>query len=421
MDGQTDSQLNTIPATKKNEEEANSEIIVPKKHIKVITLRSWKMFESNINSLPDDIVFDILVRIPAQDIYRSVRSVYRKWYQMIHTHKFRNTHLHHSTCGLLLRKRVSQSTELTFMSLSRQGQIELTKLNCELKQEIRCNSCNGLVLESETKDGSSIYITNPVTMQRFSLPRLLYPLSGQSFRFYAIAYASLSMKYKVVRVYLDRENYQWGCIILTVGVYKSWRPICTKHVSLVANTNLRFRPLTTEGFVHWAKSGNYILTLNVETEIITESLVPSSSGAEVYYFSTVKYLSMLIEREGGCSWEVWEMKPETGEWTQLPGIDLEDRMCDILGVIFGVICGGLREGDKPYRSLACIRRCLVPVGWLEYKEVLLYRLYCPLTGQQLSLCMAWNIRLKKFEFIELDSELYGFFPHRNSLLWLDGC
>ncbi|KAL3615385.1 hypothetical protein CASFOL_041046 [Castilleja foliolosa] len=134
MDEQTDSQLNTAPTTKRNEEEGNSEIIVPKKRIKVIKfrshpyyLRSCKRLESNINSLPDDIVFDILVQIPAQDIYSAVRPVCRKWYQMTRTHKVVNTHLHHSTYGLLLQKQVSKSIELTFMSLSRQGQIELTR------------------------------------------------------------------------------------------------------------------------------------------------------------------------------------------------------------------------------------------------------------------------------------------------------
>ncbi|KAL3615384.1 hypothetical protein CASFOL_041045 [Castilleja foliolosa] len=244
-------------------------------------------------------------------------------------------------------------------------------------------------------------------MQRFSLPPTTYSLTGLGFGFSAIAY-------KVVRAYCTSIQRR-ACIILTVGVDKSWRPICAKHISIQANLNFTFVPLTTEGFVHWAKSGSYVLTLNVETEIITEYLVPSSASSScggVYYLSAVKYLSMLIER-GGWSWEVWEMKPETGEWTQLPGIDLEDRMYEIFG--------GLREGDKPYRSFACIRRLLVPVGWLEYKEVLLYRLYCPRTRQRLSTCIAWNIRLKEFEFIELDSDLDGFFVHRNSLLWLDGC
>ncbi|KAL3652731.1 hypothetical protein CASFOL_002412 [Castilleja foliolosa] len=397
-------------------EEGDSEIHVPKKRLKVKNgrshpyhLRSCKRLESNINSLPDDIVFDILVRIPAQDIYGAVKPVCRKWYQMICTHKFVNTHLHHSTYGLLIQKQVKLSTQLTFMSLSRQGQIELTRLNYEPEHNLWCSSCNGLILECESRNVLALYITNPVTVQRFSLPRPVYPSNGLGIRFSAMAYASLSMEYKVVLVHYTSGE-KWGCTILTVGVDESWRPVCAQHLSLEAKVNLAFRPLTTEGFVHWAKSGNYLLTLNVETETITEYRVPSSSsGDRLFYFSTVKYLSMLIVR-GECSWEVWEMKPKTGEWTQLPGIDLKDQVYEIFE--------GLRERGRIYKSTAFIRSRIFPVGWLEYREVLIYRFWCP---QQLNIGIIWNIRLKEFEFVDLDSDSESLFVHRNSLLWLDGC
>ncbi|KAL3615463.1 hypothetical protein CASFOL_041124 [Castilleja foliolosa] len=380
-------------ATKKtNEEEGDSEV---------------KSGRSNINSLPDEIVFDILVQIPAQDIYGAVRFVCLKWNQMIRTHKFVNTHLHHSTYGLLIQKRIPRSLKLTFISLSRQGQIELTRLNYEPEHHIWCSSCNGLILECERENNRALYITNPVTMQRFFLPPFSFPDPCEGFYNSAIAYASLSMEYKVVRVYLNREC-QSGCAILTVGVDESWRPVCTQHLSLEASVDLTSCPLTTEGFVHWAQRGNYVLTLNVETEIIAEYCVPSS-GNSFYYFSTVKYLSMLIGR-GGWSWEVWEMTPETGEWTQLPGIDLKDRMYEIFE--------RLSERGRIYKFAAFVSSRIFPVGWLEYKEVLLYRLWCP---QQLRICIVWNIRLKEFEFVDLDSYPEGFFVHRNSLSSLDGC
>ncbi|KAL3615464.1 hypothetical protein CASFOL_041125 [Castilleja foliolosa] len=366
---------------------------------------------SNINSLPDEIVFDILVRIPAQDIYGAVRFVCLKWNQMIRTHKFVNTHLHHSTYGLLIQKRIQRSIKLTFMSLSRQGQIELTSLNYELEHRIWCSSCNGLILECERENERALYITNPVTMQRFFLPPFSFPDPCEGFYNSAIAYASLSMEYKVVRVYikvLNRE-YLWGCTILTVGVDESWRPVCTQHLSPEAKENLKYTPLTTEGFVHWAYKGNCVLTLNVETEIITEYHVPSSSDDILFYFSTVKYLSMLIER-GGWSWEVWEMKPETGEWTQLPGIDLKDRMYEIFE--------GLSERSRIYKSAAFIGSPIIPVGWLEYKEVLGYHVQC---SEQRRIRIVWNIQLKELEFVDLGPSSDIFFFHRNSLSWLNKC
>ncbi|GFP94632.1 hypothetical protein PHJA_001607600 [Phtheirospermum japonicum] len=332
---------------------------------------------------------------------------------MIHTHKFVNTHLHRSTYGLLIQNIVPPTVRLTFMALSRQGRIELTRLNYEPRYKIWCSSCNGLILESERKNLYALYITNPATMQHFALPPFFFP-STTAFTHSAIAYASLSMEYKVVRVYYQEE--QWCCAIVTAGVDESWRRVCTQHLSFEAKELLRLKPLTTEGFVHWAKWGNYVLTLNVETEIITEYLVISLCygdrfGDNYYYFSTVKYLSLLIRRRGWL-WEVWEMKPETGEWTKLSGIEFTDRKCEILGL--------LCERDTIFKPVGNSESSIIPVGWLEYKEVFVYCFFSPLSYKESRICVAWNVRLKEYELIELDSNRNEYFVHRNSLLWLDG-
>ncbi|KAL3624451.1 hypothetical protein CASFOL_031119 [Castilleja foliolosa] len=411
MDKLTDSQVNT-------EEEGKSVIDVPKKRVKVKNgsrshsyyLRSLK---KNINSLPDEIVFDILVQIPAQDIYNTVSPVCRKWYQMIHTHTFVNTNLHRSTYGLLIQNRSSEPFTLTFMALSRQGRVELTRLNYEPEFTMWCNGCNGLILETERDDPFVLYITNPVTMQRSPLPLSPIPLFGMGFLFSAIAYASLSMKYKVIRSYQD--NSIRFCSILTIGVEESWRPVNTQHLSLETKSVLLCRPLTTEGFVHWVDKVNYVLTLNVETEIITAYLVPSPCSGErhgynYYYLPTVKYLSLLIWRE--WSWEVWEMKPETGEWTNLPGIELSDRKCEILEWF----------SKRDSKSDGYSDGRLEPVGWLEYGEVLVCCITFIYEHDNHRVCIVWNIRSKEIEYLELPfSTWVAFFHHRNSLLWLDGC
>ncbi|KAL3626462.1 hypothetical protein CASFOL_030011 [Castilleja foliolosa] len=423
MDGLTDSLLKTVPTTKKTDEEekGNSEIDTPTKRAKVNNGQSQSrpyykrldLLNTNINSLPDELVVDILVHIPAQDIYSAVMTVCFKWYKIIHTHTFINTHLHHSTYGLIAQNQVSQTNQLTFMTLSRQGRVELTRLNYEAKYKIWCNSCNGLILEWVFVNQSSFYITNPATMQHFALPPFFDPMY---FTYSAFAYASVSMEYKVVIVF--RQEKEWCCAILTVGVDESWRPVRTQHLSLESKKLLVHEPFTTEGFVHWAYRGNYVLTLNVETEIITEYSVPSlSSGDDIighHYHSAAKYLTLLIEFRGWL-WEVWEMKPETGEWTKLPGIeihDLKDRKGQILGWI-----GNFDTKFKCSGSGIIV----LSVGWLKYKEVLLFKVYSPDMRLAHRFCFAWNVRTKEIQFIELDSNEYPFLVHRHSLVWLDGC
>ncbi|KAL3626465.1 hypothetical protein CASFOL_030014 [Castilleja foliolosa] len=403
MDGFTDdSQLNTIPTTKKidEEEEKGNSAIVP-----------------NINSLPDELVFEILVHLPAQDIYSAVMNVCLKWYKIIHTHTFVNTHLHRSNYGLLVQNKFSQPTQLSFIGLSRQGRAELTRLNYKPKYKIWCNSCNGLILEWEREklNLSGLYITNPATMQHFALPPIFDPMC---FIYSALAYASVSMVYKVVIAF--HQDREWCCLILTVGVDESWRLVRTQHLSLESKKRLFLRtPLTTEGFVHWASGGDFVLTLNVETEIITEYSVPSLSfGYDIisyHYYSAVKYLSLLI-RCRGWYWEIWEMKPETGEWTKFPGIkgkDLKDRRGEIVNWLF--------EHDKEFNLSSSRMSTLVPVGWLKYKEVLVFHVVRPGMNLAPRFCMAWNVRSKETQFIELDSGENVFLVHMNSLVWLDGC
>ncbi|KAL3629277.1 hypothetical protein CASFOL_026499 [Castilleja foliolosa] len=58
---------------------------------------------TEIESLPDEVLFDVLVRLQARDIYDLARLVCRKWYHMIHTRTFIYAHLQRSTYGLLFR------------------------------------------------------------------------------------------------------------------------------------------------------------------------------------------------------------------------------------------------------------------------------------------------------------------------------
>ncbi|KAL3626459.1 hypothetical protein CASFOL_030008 [Castilleja foliolosa] len=244
------------------------------------------------------------------------------------------------------------------------------------------------------------------------------------FFYSALAYASLSMVYKVVIVF-HQEKDEGCCAILTVGVDESWRPLRTQYLSLESKKLLTYNNnkelLTTEGFVHWVSriKFNCILTLNVETEVITEySVTPISSCDNMlvhYYFSAVKYLTLLIGFRG-LSWEVWEMKPDTGEWMKSPGIegnDLKDRKDEIIRWI------GKR--DRKFKSFGSSSINLLPVGWLKYKEVLLFNAHSLTMRLAHEFCFAWNVRSKEMQFIELDINSNFYLVHRNSLVWLDGC
>lgn len=90
--------------------------------------------------------------------------------------------------------------------------------------------------------------------------------------------------------------------------------------------------------MHWY-SDTHIWTLNLETEIMTQTPVPRhvnnrhylfdvqyiapTSVESKYYLSTPgKSLSVLVWLSQLC-WDIWDVRSETGEWTKTGHIDLK--------------------------------------------------------------------------------------------------
>ncbi|KAL3614447.1 hypothetical protein CASFOL_028238 [Castilleja foliolosa] len=354
---------------------------------------------SSSSSLPDDIWFEILAHLPAKDIYELGRLVCWKWYRMIYTHIFIYTNLQYTPYGLIFICGDSQVRMKTPLLVTmQQGRIEISKLS-DAFTLLLWNTCNGLIVTGVLKrNGIIYYIANPITKQVFVLPPTPSPTSVTSRC--GIGYSSVSMEYKVVVTTL--YNYPWG--IITPGVDSSWRVVRTDHFGLLP-LMIRGPPLTTEGFMHWTldeclsdtKVGNQVLSLDVETEIVTKSCVPLDYDRDYdhwKYLSTGRYLTLLITR-GQCLWEVWEMK--SGEWRKLDGviIDLGTQMFQQFGFE------------------------LVPVGWLTYLEVLVLRV---VSGVRVYNYL-YNLLTKETNLLELPMESVRVKPlvHKNSLVWLAGC
>ncbi|KAL3629210.1 hypothetical protein CASFOL_026432 [Castilleja foliolosa] len=354
----------------------------------------------DIESLPEEVLFDVLVRLEAQDIYDSARLVCSKWYHMIHTHTFIYAHLQRSTYGLLFQYTNGNSF---FMSVGESGRVEISKKRYNLKCPIK-TSCNGLLLEFERGSNYNIYALNPATRQIFALP----PFAGQliSYRLFGIAYAAASMVYKAV-VLSRYPKTVW--FILTIGVDNSWRTVGSECLSSLETTKVHVSksiPLITEGFVHWYNGvTNVVLTMNVETEIITETSGPTPKGKQNQrniYLSTGRYLSLLRPCGDFC-WEVWEMKPKIDyRWRKVCDISLEAHKCSTFQ--------RFRINEYTY---------LIPRGWLKYPEVLVFVDNVGCWSQ----IFVFNLLTQEIVTIELpDKSLdYRLVVHKNSLVWLGGC
>ncbi|XP_057785348.1 F-box only protein 8-like [Salvia miltiorrhiza] len=360
--------------------------------------RCKKEMPANIECLPKDLLFEILLRLPTDHLYERVRLVCRRWYHIIHSHAFINSQMHGSTYGLLLSPRKAKALPL-YVTADADGGIHTSELNHISKWGVLA-TCNGLVLELDNKRFPRL--ANPATKQSFLLPP--YPKGGMYYPlYYGLACSAASLAYKVIApspVYpAPLRQIDHGLVVLTVGVDESWRNVEVHHLpDHVRRCLLPQTPMNSEGFLHWAR-GRYCATMDVETEIITLSEAPYEYHESKYrYLSTGRCVSLLVVC-GDLSWEVWEMKAETGEWRKaLPNVDLGAEKCRI----------------QPFG------RVLEPLGWVKYPHVLAFY-FTAFYGEEWRHCIFYNLDTHQLHSIELPKSYsmhYRAFPHKNNLIWL---
>ncbi|KAL6533537.1 hypothetical protein OROMI_027649 [Orobanche minor] len=309
---------------------------------------------TSIESLPNELLSDILLRLPADYLHDRARFVCHRWYCLIHSYHFVHTQIHHSTYGLLICRERSYPLFMT-ATPTQLGQIEMSEFSriCTT----RISSCNGLALDLNFRT-KLLHVINLATGQTRVLPSSSTCVRDIPHRC-GIAYAAASMRYKVTVPY--RRAYI-HLAILTVGVDNSWREVEVEHLSKHARLLVALRPLISDGFMHFVSwHTRSIVTFDVETEILSESEVPlphpflgrsPKNEKHWYYLSTGRFLSLLVGNLD-FSWEVWGMESRSGEWSKLlPDIDLGAHKCRLLQFAYGQ------------------SKVLNPTGWVKYPEIL---------------------------------------------------
>ncbi|GER41502.1 F-box and associated interaction domains-containing protein [Striga asiatica] len=351
---------------------------------------------TDISSLPDDIVFKILLHLPAQDIYNVTRLVCPQWYRTIHSADFINEHLNSSPRGLLIQN-IEDKTARTspiFAYVDR-GQIEISKLDYKFRDMV-WTSCNGLILEGDLKARFTVIVANPATKQHFSIPTHEYHIDDRWHT--GLGYVPTSMEYKVVHTF-DSDFY-----VLTLGVDDVWRRVECGHLTPPAKKLLRrLTPLVTEGYMHWVHPArNIVVMLDLEKEGFRQLRGPPGKKRGNCGFLEGDLLSCYVRR-GWLSWGVWELRPGSEEWEKVMGIELGGRAPELEN-----LCG--KDGGDCDWGLSV-------VGWIKYKEVLVFRVSCPSR-----VCIAYSVRTGELRAFKLDCEGYkhNYLPHRSSLVWLGG-
>ncbi|XP_071930381.1 uncharacterized protein [Coffea arabica] len=315
-----------------------------------------KQKRSSIPYLSPEIIFNILVYLPADILYNVVRYVCREWYKIISSPTFVDAHLQKVDRGILIRQSYPEYYIHHVEMVKRD--LEVIELDSSALPIYSMSSCNGLVLMGKSEKENR-YVANLVTKEVVIIP----PPSAAAkanICFSAMGY-TCSKKYKLVEFYY---SHQWTLEIgiLTLGVDKEWRCLCqldgTWKFEKFRGIDLIFKKpiVSTDGILHWPHDQlPLVLNLDLETETFYICAAPQCSEMKRRRYLGTGQSLCFMDYLGKFSWELWLLKDaETGEWTKLANIDLGPHK------------------QMLRRSLCPGGFQIVPVGWLKDGEIVIF-------------------------------------------------
>ncbi|KAG5541516.1 hypothetical protein RHGRI_021371 [Rhododendron griersonianum] len=358
--------------------------------------------QSKIISLPQELVFNILVLLPADVLHNVMRYLCFQWCKIICNPVFRKAHLLRSSASGLFIQYEFGSRNAYYVDTGTRD-VTVTRINFQNSCKVWA-TCDGLVLFSYPYDRNNIYIANPITKQQVTLPPFKWSWFGSCF---TLACARSTGEYKVVGTY--KENQVFCCGIITVGKDLTWGTVDTRNICMDKRIFLKHRPHSTGGYVYWASQAwSSLLILDVETEVLLEFLAPKSSsqGWQIWYKEMGNFLGcMFLSFNALLVFEVLVLAdPKTGEWKNLYKFDLNGKREFIRLSLY----------KEFYRATVLE---LQPIAWVNNGEVLVFTTFDPASTSYI----AHNVKTgETYSFSMCEENDTPFWcPHVNSLVSLD--
>lgn len=189
-------------------------------------LKGKKTEENGINLpyLPDHIISDILIRVPAAHLYCVFRLVCKPWQNLIGSSSFVAQNIFHNKTQVFVA--FPSSSKMKYYK-TRVLEMDDNTLDFKLRNVplarlglIR-SSCKGLVLVNAPRSPGVLHIMNLLTKSHLTLPKCPSGCPHESCGA-AIGFDPCTQEYKVVHMYSDGFGYK----IFNLGrSYNSWRII----------------------------------------------------------------------------------------------------------------------------------------------------------------------------------------------------
>ncbi|KAK9992038.1 hypothetical protein SO802_027023 [Lithocarpus litseifolius] len=292
---------------------------------------------------PDEVIFQILARLPVKSLFRT-KTVCKLWYRLSSDKFFIQLYNEVSVKNPMVLVEVSEVSEaksslICVDNLRGVSEISLDFLNDRVK--IRA-SCNGLLCCSSIPDKGVYYVCNPMTREFRLLPKSrerpvtrFYPDGEDSL--VGLACNLRTQKFNVVlagyhRSFGHRSDGTFICFVFDSESNK-WRKFKSFQDYHFTHMN-RNQVVFVNGSLHWLTASSCILVLDLDCDIWRKMSLPDKlgygSGNRIYMLELDSCLSLI---EISDSWmNIWVLKDYVREeW------DLADRVS--LRCIRGLVPG----------------------------------------------------------------------------------
>ncbi|XP_028759928.1 F-box protein At3g07870 isoform X2 [Neltuma alba] len=232
--------------------------------------------QCKIQTLPPNIVIDILSRLPIKSIL-SCKRVCKAWLRLILHPRFVELQLARSSASILIKTipSLSESRKIILTHVDQRGRdpYRFDKLMLTPKINLPCskfglvNSCNGLLCLSGVEKDDPIWVCNPILGEYVTIPPASEGRNSGSF--VGLGFCAATNRYKVLQTFHPKVKWS-GNDYLDAEIYHmdtgTWKSIGYAPCALVAPSFNSF----LRGSLHWVPSAGgsseYIYSFNFETE-----------------------------------------------------------------------------------------------------------------------------------------------------------
>ncbi|KAI8030769.1 hypothetical protein LOK49_LG01G00311 [Camellia lanceoleosa] len=264
----------------------------PEKELEILVDNQIEERSNTITCLPEELIINILSRLPAQFLHESVRSVCMRWEYLVNDPFFIEAHLRQSKTGIFIEVIGSPANSYFFETKGGEFSFSLTDYKHEFPGRMIA-SYDGIALFIDLIDITILYVMNPVTMEKTRLPSLDEP-PNPMYYCSCIARGRSTRQYKVVHSYEDfSREFHW--VVLTIE---------------------------EDGIKHF-------LAMDVDDETIHKVPIPPSGSIEPSaYMKMGNYLSGFVTAPLGLQFEIYVLK----DWLRENGIKSMRSTSMLLGL-----------------------------------------------------------------------------------------